>query len=177
MHDQYLMSCRKPIVDQPQPSPTIGFYKPGQYRPEQGLGYLMRVVLSSLRAQSNARMAEHGLTDVQWMPLYKLVLKPDHTVATLSRDLELDPAAMTRSLDRLEAKGLVRRERSTHDRRVVHLIVTEEGERLAQLAQAVVVDVLNQHLQGFSHAEFETLVQLLGRMLTNAQAMQSPLAD
>ena len=37
------------------------------------------------------------------------------------------PASMTRALDRLEAKGLVVRERSTTDRRVVQLALTEEG--------------------------------------------------
>lgn len=153
-------------------TPSPDFYLAGQYRPEQGVGYLMRNVLSSVRTQSNARMATHDLTYVQWVPLFKLATQPDSTVASLARDLEMDPGATTRALDRLEAKGLIRRERSTEDRRVVHLSATEEGRRLAGLVQINVTEVLNQHLRGFSHEEWQTLVELLTRMLVNAEGMK-----
>jgi DNA-binding MarR family transcriptional regulator len=50
------------------------------------------------------------------------------TVAELARELNTDPGAMTRLLDRLECKGLCRRSRSTDDRRVVNIELTPEGE-------------------------------------------------
>jgi DNA-binding MarR family transcriptional regulator len=160
------------------PDPAPLFYQPGQYRPEQSVGYLMRKVLSSILAQADAQLAVYDLTYVQWLPLYKLVMKEGNTVACLSRDLEIDPGAMTRSLDRLEAKGLVRRERSVDDRRVVHLVLTDEGRKVARKVPAVLADVLNGHLQGFSQAEWQLLLQLLGRMLVNGEALrQATSAD
>lgn len=148
------------------------FYQPGQYRPDQSVGYLMRKVLSSILVQVDEPLAAHDLTYVQWLPLYKLVMKEGDTVAGLARDLEIDPGAMTRSLDRLEAKGLVTRERSTEDRRVVHLVLTDEGRKVARKVPPVLADVLNRHLEGFKEEEWQLLLQFLTRMLANGDAMR-----
>ena len=160
-------------MNQP-PSDSVAFYVPGQYRPDQSVGYLMRKVLSSILAQADTQLAAHDLTYVQWLPLYKLVMAEGNTVASLSRDLEIDPGAMTRSLDRLEAKGLVRRERSTEDRRVVHLVLTDEGRKVARRVPAVLADVLNGHLRGFSHDEWQLMLQFMTRMLANGEALRQP---
>jgi DNA-binding MarR family transcriptional regulator len=99
-------------------------------------------------------------------------MKEGNTVAGLSRDLEIDPGSMTRSLDRLEAKGLVTRERSTEDRRVVHLVLTDEGRKVARKVPAVLAEVLNRHLEGFQEEEWQLLLQFLTRMLANGDAMR-----
>lgn len=148
------------------------FYAPGQYRPDQSVGFLMKRVMSSILAQADARLAVYDLTHAQWLPLFKLAMKDCDTVAALSRELELDPGAMTRALDRLEAKGLVRRERSTEDRRVVHLVLTDEGRKVARKVPPVMAEVLNKHLKGFSEAEWQQLLGLLGRMVANGDAMR-----
>lgn len=163
-------------MNTPDPTPSP-FYVPGQYRPEQSVGYLMRKVLSSILAQADAQLAAYDLTYVQWLPLYKLVMAESNTVAGLARDLSMDPAALTRALDRLQAKGLVERERSTHDRRVVHLVLTPSGREVAQHVPAVLADVLNGHLQGFSHAEWMQMLDFLGRMLVNGEAMRHSARD
>ena len=69
-------------------------------------------------------------------PLQRLLLDQTGTVAALARLCQLDAGGMTRLLDRLETKGLVRRERSQEDRRVVNLELTDEG-RAAALDPAV----------------------------------------
>src|SRR5258708_34875101 len=53
--------------------------------------------------------------------------------AQLCKDLSYDAGAMTRMIDRLEAKGLVNRRRCPEDRRLVKLELTEAG--LAALPQ------------------------------------------
>lgn len=147
------------------------FYAPGQYRPDQSVGYLMRKVLSSILSRADLQLASHDLTYVQWLPLYKLAMHEGNTVASLARDLAIDPGAMTRSLDRLEAKGLVRRERSTEDRRVVHLRLTDDGRAVARKVPAVLAEVLNGHLRGFSAEEWQLMLQFLNRMLANGEAL------
>lgn len=148
------------------------FYQPGQYRPEDSVGYLMKRVIGSILAQADMRLASCDLTYAQWLPLYKLVVKECQTMAGMARDLEIDPGAMTRSLDRLEAKGLVRRERSTDDRRVVNLVITDEGRAVADLVPPVLAEVLNGHLKGFTETEWRQLLGLLTRMLANGEAMR-----
>ena len=152
------------------------FYVPGQHRPDQSVGFLMRKVLGSVLAQVDAQLCAYDLTYVQWLPLYKLVMKEGNTVAGLARELHIDPGAMTRSLDRLEAKGLVRRERSTEDRRVVYLVLTDEGRKVARKVPTVLAGVLNGHLRGFSEAEWLQLLEFLTRMLANGEAMRRPPA-
>ena len=159
--------------DMSSPPEPPRFYVPGTYRPEQSVGYLMRQVLSSVLAQADGRLAAHDLTYAQWLPLYKLVMNEALTSADLARHLDIDPAAMTRALDRLEAKGLLRRVRSERDRRVVNLHLTEEGRAVAVQVPPVLADVLNQHLQGFSEAEWRQLVDLLQRMLANGEALRA----
>jgi DNA-binding MarR family transcriptional regulator len=154
----------------PIPTPLPVFYTHATFRPEQSLGYLMRRVISSLRAQVNAQLVEHELTFVQWLPLHKISVNDQHTVASLARELEVDPGAMTRVLDRLAAKGWLQRERSTQDRRVTRLILTPEGQQVAARVPPVLADVLNEHLCDFSHAEWQLLQQFLQRMLRNGEA-------
>jgi len=151
---------------------SAGFYSPAQLQPEESVGYLMRKVMSSIRTQADAQLASHDLTYAQWLPLFKLSLRDTCTVASLARDLETDPASMTRSLDRMEAKGLVLRERSTVDRRVVQLKLTPEGQRIAALVPPVLADVLNGHMSDFTHDEWQLLLSMLRRMLANGEALR-----
>ena len=151
---------------------SAGLYVPGEFRPDQSVGYLMRNVIGSIRERANTRLAVHDLTYVQWLPLYKLAMQQGNTVASLARELEIDAGAMTRSMDRLEAKVLVRRERSTSDRRVVFLVLTAEGRKVARKVPAVLSEVLNGHLQGFSNEEWQLLLQFLNRMLANGQGLR-----
>ena len=148
------------------------FYNPTDLSPEDSVGYLMRKVLSSIRTQADGQLATHDLTYAQWLPLYKISRCKDTTVASLARDLENDPAAMTRALDRLETKGLVLRERSTTDRRVVQLALTAEGQKAAAQVPAVLSDVLNGHLSDFTRDEWQTLLGLLRRMQSNGEALR-----
>jgi DNA-binding MarR family transcriptional regulator len=164
-------------MNQDPTGPVPAFYAPGQYRADQSVGFLMKRVMSSILAQADQRLASLDLTHAQWLPLFKLAVKDCDTVAALARELDLDPGAMTRALDRLEAKGLVLRERSTEDRRVVRLRLTEEGRKIARKVPPVMAEVLNQHLAGFSETEWKQLLALLARMVANGDALRSPGAE
>ena len=161
------------MPDTPQPAASARFYDANRLSPEDSVGYLMRKVMSSIRTQADAQLSTHDMTYAQWLPLFKLSLcSSATTVAGLARDLETDPAAMTRVLDRLEAKGLVARERSTTDRRVVQLALTPEGDKVAAQVPPVLADVLNGHLSDFTHDEWQLLLRLLRRMLANGEALR-----
>ncbi len=152
------------------------YYQAGVYTPDESAGFLMRRVLSSILQQADAELAVHDLTYVQWLPLYKLMLSSDTTSANLARDLCSDPGAITRALDRLEAKGMLRRERSTTDRRVVHLVLTDAGRAIAVQVPQALASVLNAHLSGFSHDECRLLIGMLRRMLHNGEALRAAQA-
>lgn len=152
--------------------PAATFYRADAWDANESLGLLFKRVMQSIALQADRRLAEHGLTHVQWVPLMKIKHNQCCSVAALARELHTDAGAMTRALDRLEAKGLVERVRSETDRRVVKLSLTDEGERLAALVLPVLAEVFNEHLAGFSHDEWQTLLSLLRRMAVNGDAVR-----
>lgn len=165
-------SC--PLAPSPDTAPAGGvapdLYTAASIRPENSVGYLLRNVLSSIRNMADTQLQGRGLTFAQCLPLYKISRCQNTTLAALARDMEADPAAVTRLLDRLEAKELVVRERSTSDRRVVHVHTTPLGTAMAEELTPVLADTLNAHLAGFSTDEWQQLIDLLRRMLANGEA-------
>lgn len=154
------------------PPTPADFYQASEFRPEISVGYMMRRVLASILTDADQELAAWDVTHAQWMPLFKLYNCGQSTVAGLARDLQLDPGATTRLLDRLEGKGLLRRERSTSDRRVVHVALTPEGQVIASQVPEVLCRVLNRHLSGFTHDEWMLLRSLLERILATGEALR-----
>lgn len=148
------------------------FYKIGKFSRENSVGYLMRRIVQTMVHTVDRRLEGHGLTQAQWTPMFLIHRGQAATLAALARDLYMDPGALTRTLDRLEAKGLCRRERSTEDRRVVNLALTPEGEKSIEQVPEVLCDVANHLLAGFSHEEWQTLMGFLRRMAINAEELR-----
>lgn len=166
-----------PATPASDPQATAGhpcqppFYVVGDYGPGDSVGYLMRGIMRTFVNEIDRRLETVGLTNAQWGPLFTIHKLKSTTLAELSRELQTDPGALTRTLDRLEAKGLCTRERSTEDRRVVNLALTPEGEAATAPVPAVLCEVMNAYLAGFTHDEWQTLLDFLRRMQVNAQAM------
>ncbi len=162
-------------VAKPAALKPAAFYRARGYGAEQSVGYLMRQVVTSMARGIDQRLESIGLTNAQWVPLLKLHLGAAATVAELARESQIDAGAMTRMLDRLEAKQLVRRVRSTDDRRVVNVELTAEGVAAARRIPGVLCEVQNAHLAGFTAAEWEALKAGLHRMLANGKALDKGL--
>jgi DNA-binding MarR family transcriptional regulator len=162
----------KPQLPQAQ---AQAIYRPGSFTRENSVGYIMRRIVHLMVNEVDHRLVNSGLTHAQWTPLFLIHRGEADTLAALARDLQVDPGALTRTLDRLEAKGLCRRERSAEDRRVVHLKLTPEGETAAAPVPGVLCDVSNAMLSGFSCEEWETLMGLLRRMVRNVEELKAPL--
>ena len=154
-----------------KPAPAC-LYQADEYCAEASVAYMMRRVMTSIGQAVDRRLETLDLTNAQWVPLLKLHLGSAGTVAELARECGGDAGAMTRMLDRLEAKGLLKRVRSTEDRRVVNLELTDDGVQAARQIPAVLCEVQNEHLAGFSKTEWQALKTYLGRMLDNGQAAQ-----
>jgi hypothetical protein len=67
-------------------------------------------------------------------------------------------------------RGLVSRQRSETDRRVVALSLTARGRALVEQLAPRVMDLWNALLSGFSHAEIDTLIALLTRLAIAADS-------
>lgn len=151
----------------------LRFYDGSDYKIDESIGFLMRQIVVLTSSIVEERMTAYGLTDAQWKPLLMIREGKCRTAAELARKSCCDNGAVTRLLDRVEAKGLVRRVRSQEDRRVVNLELTEEGSEVAAQVPHVLADVLNTLLEGFSESDARMLQSLLLRLLDNARALRS----
>ena len=149
--------------------PAPDFHGCGDIGKGHSVAELMKSVLRSMSQAVDRRLAAHGLTNAQWIPLLPLAEGRCSSIVELARFCGSDAGAMTRTIDRLEAKGLLQRLRSSKDRRMIRLELTDAGRVVAALVPGVVSDVLNRHLAGFTMHEWECLQDLLRRMQANGR--------
>ena len=83
------------------------------------------------------RLDALDLTYPQYLVFLVLWEKDNLTVKTLGERLFLDSGTITPLVKRLEARGLLRRERDKQDERQVRIHLTEEGRALREKALAV----------------------------------------
>ncbi|MDR3717314.1 MAG: MarR family transcriptional regulator [Bryobacteraceae bacterium] len=92
------------------------------------------------------------------------------TLAIAERLIESAPG-MTRLLDRLEEKGLVRRERCKQDRRQVLCYIKEEGARLLVELEPVVDALAERSFERIPPAELESLIETLERIREQVECL------
>jgi len=151
-------------------------YDGSRYEMGESIGHQVFGLMTMFRREVESRMAKHGLTDAQWKPLWLLKAGRASTAIELAREMDIDAGAITRMVDRLEAKGMIERLRSDEDRRVVNLSLTKAGEATAAEVPHVLAAVNNDFLRGFSEAEWKQLRKLLGRVAANGAALQAESA-
>jgi MarR family transcriptional regulator, multiple antibiotic resistance protein MarR len=147
--------------------------------PEGGLsvGHLLGRARASLLSGLDAELAPFGLNAMQYAVLKYLADGTAETAADLCRSMYYDTGSMTRIVDHLEEKGLLRRERCREDRRVVYLRVSPAGRAQLPRLRAIGTRVLEEHLTGFSAAEIDTLKRCLGRMIDNGELKNGKMTE
>jgi len=153
------------------------------YQPRKGVGHLLNRVRAEMLAaidrelDVDRRLGPLGLSAAQFIIIAQLATAETAKCASdLCKGISYDAGAMTRMIDRLESKGLIRRIRSSDDRRLVHLELTEEGRAVFPRMREISMTVANRFLRGFTKAEARQLEGLLQRMLENAHAGDEALA-
>jgi DNA-binding MarR family transcriptional regulator len=147
------------------------------YQPRKGVGYLINRVRSEMLAaidrelDVDRRLGPLGLSSAQFIVIATLATADTAKSASdLCKGISYDAGAMTRMLDRLESKGLIQRNRSSDDRRMVQLVLTEEGRAVFPRMREISMGVANRFLRGFTKGEARQLETLLLRMLENGLA-------
>jgi DNA-binding MarR family transcriptional regulator len=101
-----------------------------------------------LRGRDHNRPGE--LTHAQIRALAALGREREMTAGELARSADLNPATVTAMLDHLEEAGIVQRHRSTEDRRVCNVSLTQDGWELVQRKLAGWQSLWEQTLAGVS---------------------------
>jgi DNA-binding MarR family transcriptional regulator len=129
------------------------------------VGFKLVKARNLIVSELDAGLKEIGITSQQMSILYSMRLGAASTPFELSKRLGIDTGLMTRTLDKLEARGLLARSRSAGDRRVVNLTLTQRGEDLASRLPDIAPHVLNARLHHFTSEEFVELGRLLRKFI------------
>ena len=138
------------------------------FRPSHGVGAYIGRARRTIVEAIDRELAPLDISHAQWIVVMLLGDGAASTAAELCKVLIYDPGAMTRLLDRLEKKGVLRRVRTRDDRRTVRLELTAGGKKLYPRIVEALVQVFNRLLHGFSKSEVHQLEDLLKRMVANA---------
>jgi DNA-binding MarR family transcriptional regulator len=150
------------------------YFRADNFSCHQSLGYLTRRVQNLTNPHAEAIFADRDLTFTQWISLMGLREGVAETSADLARHLNHDAGATSRLVDQLVERGLVRRERSKSDRRVVNLTLTPQGRAVAKQYIPSIVDFWNTVMDEFSSKETSQLIELLTRLIRRLEAEPLP---
>ena len=109
-----------------------------------------------------------GLTPALFAVLNVLGAREGTIQQQLSSDMGIDPSAMVRLINELEATGLAERRRRPNDRRAWEVRITPKGRRSLKRARQAVVAVEDTVLGGLNASDRRQLLTLLRRALDSA---------
>jgi DNA-binding MarR family transcriptional regulator len=130
----------------------------------------IRRIIHSVDLYSRELATRTRITTPQLVCLITIAERGAMTATTISREVFLSPSTVVGILDRLEEKGLVKRERMSKDRRVVTVTITEEGRKIADSAPSPLQNRLTEALRVLPLSEQMVIVNSLERVVNLMEA-------
>ena len=144
-----------------------------EVEPDAPLGYVINKAALMLKNELGRRFKPYDITVEQWRLLNRLWERDGLTQKELAEQIFKDQPNTTRILDKLQKKGIIRREASPDDRRAFIVNLTDEGrilrERLLPIASKTGEDVF----MGVSSEEQRLLKGLLNKICANIDTISS----
>lgn len=116
-----------------------------------------------------ARQVE--LTGPQLTVLKMLEGMGDISLSELSERIRAQNSTVTGIIDRMEREALVVRTRSTEDRRVVHIKLTDKGSKIARAIAVEPMEIFRGALESLSPAETRDLMKILTKIARRVQSI------
>ena len=129
------------------------------------IGYWVGSLASSMRKNLERELQPFEISAAQW-PVLEACYEHEHTTPSeLARIIPVDAAAITRQLDILESKGLIKRSHSSKDRRSVDIKLTKAGKTLTPKLAIYVKRNNMRFLSGVTKKETAKLIGIIQKML------------
>lgn len=128
---------------------------------------ILESILLRLRHDSNFVNGGTSLADGQVMLLFMLFKRKCCKATDIANHIGITSGAITAMTDKLESLGLIRRERSEEDRRLVLLSLTEQGQETVKNIHKHRFNILFNRLSALSDEELEQLLRIFEKI--NAQ--------
>jgi len=129
--------------------------------------YLMNRIMGRYNASLRDEMADQGLTTPKMRALAVLSVVEGPLIRELAVYTVVDPSTLSRSLDQLQADGLIRREVDSADSRAVRVFITEAGRTTFETLWPHMAAAQARMFRGIPEAERHAFVATLQKMLAN----------
>lgn len=131
--------------------------------------FLLERTARIMKQYSAKVLREEGsdVTIEQWAILKKLQEAGDMSQVELADSTLKDKPTVTRILDLLETKNLVKRLKDPDDRRKFIITLTAEGKKLIKKVLPVVMEVRTKGWEGLGDKDFDELKRILSRVEQN----------
>jgi MarR family transcriptional regulator for hemolysin len=136
-------------------------------------GFLLSDVTRLLRKHFDRRAAAHGLTRAQWRALMWLNANEGMHQSELAEQLEVDPMAIGRVIDRLQSSAFVERRADPADRRRWQLFLTARAREVLEDMQHIASKLRSEATSGIAPAELQRTQATLERVKANLLALES----
>jgi DNA-binding MarR family transcriptional regulator len=140
-----------------------------KYSRDETTPWLVYKARHLLKKRIQNKLKDYDISSEQWSVLNTVYLKKGCNQITLAEILLKDGATITRILNILENKKLVKREKSTHDKREYLIYLTEYGINLYNKALPVVVKNTKETDSIFSDNELKELHYLLNKLVSSLE--------
>jgi len=140
----------------------------------------LRRIMRSVDVYSHRLSAEYNTTSPQLLCLQTLADDGPLTNSAMAKLVHLSPSTVVGIFDRLENRGLIMRERSVQDRRIVLVHITEAGRELVATVPSLLQNRLADGLGALPENELLTIAQSLERivdLLEVSDAEAAPLLE
>jgi MarR family transcriptional regulator for hemolysin len=134
-------------------------------------GFLVNDVTRMLRKQFDRRAVRFELTRAQWRALKRISYSEGLRQAELAEQLEMEPIAIGRVIDRLENAGFVERRADPNDRRAWRLHLTARAHGVVDDMEAISNELFRDAQKGISAADLKAVMATLGVMKQNLIAL------
>ena len=134
---------------------------------DKSVGYQIRMTHRLLQRNLQQQIEPHGVTPGMWYFLRALWHQDGQTQRELSEVVgTMEPTTLT-AIRSMEKSGLVRRVRSTVDRRKINIYLTPHGHALRDKLLPLAREVVEGSVEGFSDRETAALLEFLGLIQQN----------
>jgi DNA-binding MarR family transcriptional regulator len=134
-------------------------------------GLLVRHLNRTFLKMLQVKLQEHRLTVTQWMVIRELWGREKGWQSELADHLGIEAPNMTATINGMAELGLVKRRRSSQDRRKIQIIITPAGRSLEAILLPIIDDINNQAARDFSDGEIREFHSYLIRMTDNLKSV------
>ena len=118
----------------------------------------------AIQERIKREMINNKLNITEFSVLEVLYLQGKQTIQQIGNSILISSGSMTYVIDKLEHKGLLNRNGCPDDRRVIHVLLTEDGTRLMQKVMPNHRDLVNDMFGSLTDSESETMVKILDKV-------------